>query len=188
MGLVRPAAQRFGELIEESDLGGVDDRAGSFEGVPGAFVDFGESFHPARSAGPFEFEGIADQLCRVEVAGNRPGIDAFAAFLADGAEGLEVTFELDAGLFAEFADGGVEGGFLFGEFALGDGPGAGILFLPEGSAGVNEEDFGGGLRGGVGARLRGGVGGRGGWGGAQPVKEDSGGLFCCHYLLKHTKS
>jgi hypothetical protein len=152
----------LGEFVEEGDLCGVDDGAGCFEGIPGTLVDFGESLRPARTGGPFKVEGVADEFFRVEVAGDRPGIDAFAAFLANGVERFEVSLEVDAGLFVEFADGGVEGGFVSGDLAFGDGPGAGVFVLPEGASGVDEEDF----------EVR-----------VLPVEEDAGGLLRIHMVF-----
>lgn len=138
----RPAlADRFFELFEKRDLCGIDLLAGRFEREPGSFVYFGEGLGAAAAAGPFEFEGVADELRGVEVAGYRPCIDAFAAFLTDGAEGLEGTFEGEAGFLAEFADGGVEGRLIARELSLWDRPTAGILFLPEGSSRMNKEYF-----------------------------------------------
>lgn len=127
----------FLQLVEEGNLGGDDDTAGFVEGEPATFVDFGEGEHAAGVAGPFDLDGIAGDGSGVEIACYRPGIDSFAAFLADGAEGLELAIEGGACFFAEFADGGVEGGFAGVEFAFGDGPGAGVFVFPEGSAGVD---------------------------------------------------
>ena len=140
----RRCCEELGQLVEESDLGGVDDFAGGIEGVPGAFVDLGESGHATGSAGPFDLEGIAYEFFGVEVAARRPGEDAFTAFLADGLEFAEFALEEDAGFFVEFADGGVERGFVSGEFAFWDSPGTGGFVLPEGATGVDEENFEGG--------------------------------------------
>lgn len=95
-------------------------------------------------ARPFQFKRITGYRAGIEVTGARPGVDAFAAFLANRAQGLERAFERVAGLFAEFADSRVQGRFLIFEFPLGDGPDTSVPALPEGSARMYEEDFGSG--------------------------------------------
>jgi len=129
------------EFVEKAGLGGVDHRVCGFERVPGAFVDLGEGNVAAGTAGPFEFDEVAHELARVEFTGDGPGMNEFAAFLADGAKGLEMTGEADAGLFMEFTDGSVERGFAGIEFAFWDGPGAGMLVTPKRAAGVDEKYF-----------------------------------------------
>ncbi len=65
--------------------------------------------------------------------------DGLAARLADRAERPERRGEVEPGLLAELAPGGVER-FLAGfGLALGDGPGAVVLLRPERAAGMNEE-------------------------------------------------
>ena len=97
----RRLRRRLFELIQKSDLCGIDDFAGVGEGEPAAFVHLRKGLLFPRAAGPFDFESIADDGRRVEVAGSCPGIYAFAALLPDGAEGLEGSAEADARLFAE---------------------------------------------------------------------------------------
>ena len=150
----------FFELIEEAGLGGVDDLSGIGQGEPAGPVDLGEGQLAAGAAGPFHFDHIAGDGGGVQVAGGGPGVDSFSAFLPDGAKGGEGAFEGRAGLFPEFTDGGVEGGFFIFELAFGDRPGAGVLFLPKGAAGVGEEDFE--------------------HAGGAPVEEDAGRLFGGH--------
>jgi hypothetical protein len=131
----------FVELVEEGNLGGVDHGARIFEREPIAAVDFGEGELFAGVAGPFDLEGVADDGCGVEVTGAGPGVDVFPTLLADGAQGLEGSFDGVAGLFAEFADGGILGGFFACELPFWDGPDTGVFVFPEGAAGMNQEDF-----------------------------------------------
>lgn len=135
------AADGFFEFVEEGHLGGVDDGAGFGEGEPASFVHFGEGDLFAGAAGPFQFKGIADDGGGIEVAGGGPGIDAFAPFLANGAQGLEGAFDRCARLLPKFADSGIQGRFLARELSFGDGPDAGVLVFPEGAPGMYKKDF-----------------------------------------------
>ena len=137
------AALRLGlfQFVEQWDLGGIDRLSGGFQREPATLVDFREGLLFARVAGPFEVEGIADDGGGVDVAARRPGINAFPAFLPDGAKGLEGTFEGGARLFFKLTDGGIQSGLVIGEFAFWDGPGPCVLFFPKGASGVDEEHF-----------------------------------------------
>ena len=129
------------QLVEQGNLGGDD---GLFCGVqrePASFIHFRKCLLFSRAARPFQLERIADDGCRIDIAGGRPGIYAFAPFLSDRAEGLEGTFEGDACFFPEFADGRIECGFIIGKFTFWYGPGAGVFVFPEGASGVDEEYF-----------------------------------------------
>lgn len=138
---VRGGGEDLCQLIEEGDLGGIDHGAGGVEGVPGAFVDFGEGGLAAGTAGQFYREGIAHEFIGVQVAGYCPGIDPFAAFLANGLEFPEFTIEEDARFFVKFADSGVEGRFVGFELTFWNGPGTFVLVFPEWTAGVDEKTF-----------------------------------------------
>ena len=129
------------QLFEEGDLCGIDDCSGGGGGEPPTFIDFGERLLLAGAAGPFDLEGIAGDGGGVEVAGEGPGKDTFASFLPDRAQGQEMSFEGEAGLFAEFTDGGIQRGFIIFKFSFGYGPAAGILVFPEGATGMDEEYF-----------------------------------------------
>jgi len=111
-------------------------------------------------AGPFELEGITADFGGVEVTGESPGKDTFAPFLPNRTQWLEMSFERESGLFAEFADGSIECGFFIFKFSLGYGPGAGIFVFPEGAAGMDKKDFEGA--------------------GGPPIKEDAGRLSTGH--------
>jgi len=128
---------RFLQLFEQGDLGGIDDPAGRSQGKPAAFIDLGEYLLPPRFAGPFNLKRITANGGGVEIAGECPGKDAFASLLPDGAQGLKMPFEGEAGLFAEFTDGSVEGRFFIFKFSFGYGPAAGVLVFPEGASGVD---------------------------------------------------
>ena len=129
----------FFELVEEGDLCGIDAGAGGGEREPGSFIYFREGLLFTGAAGPFQFKCITGEGCGIEVAGGGPGEDAFAAFLANGAQRLEGTLEDKAGLLPELADSGVQRRFVVGELPFGDGPAAGIFFLPVGAAGMHQE-------------------------------------------------
>ncbi len=133
------AGYRLFELIEEGDLGRVDDQSGVGKREPVSLVDLGKGKHLTGPAGPFHFERIAHECVGIEFPGTRPGEDAFTTFLTDGAQRLKRTFERMTGLLLEFADGGIQGGFLIGKLPFGDSPDAGFLVLPEGAAGVYKE-------------------------------------------------
>ena len=151
---------RLLQLFEQGDLRGVDNSPGGGQREPTAFIDLGVGLLPPGVARPFYLERITDDGGGVEVAGERPGKDTLASFLPDGAQGLEMSFEGEAGFFAEFADGGVQRGFFIFKFTFGYGPGAGVFVFPEGAAGVDEKDFKGA--------------------GGPPIKEDAGRLSTGH--------
>ncbi len=130
------------EFFEEGNLGGVDKIARVFEGKPFPFIYFGKCQHLAATARPFHFKCITGNCTGIEITGARPCIDAFAAFLANRAQGFERAFQHVAGLFAEFADGCVERGFFVFEFSLRNGPDTRVLVLPEGASRMNKKDFG----------------------------------------------
>jgi hypothetical protein len=129
------------QLFEQGDLGGIDHLPGMGQREPTSFIDLGEFLLPAGAAGPFEFEGITGDGSGVEVAGEGPGKNTFASFLADRTQWLKMSLESETGLFAEFAEGGIERRLFIFELSFGDGPAARLLIFPEGAAGMDEKYF-----------------------------------------------
>jgi gliding motility-associated-like protein len=142
-------------------LRGIDHQPRHFNAIPIPLVYFGECLTSPGAARPFQLECIADEFFGVEVAFDSPGIYDFAAFLAYGAQRVELAFGPKARLFLELADSRVQRGFRCGEFAFGDGPAASALVSPVGAAGVDEEYL----------RVRG-----------EAVEEDAGGLSSYHWV------
>ena len=127
------------EAVEEEFLAAEDFFVGDGDGEPGAAVGFGDLHLAAGARRPLDKAGIGDQGRGVEVALDSPGGDVFTGGLADEAEGDEVTVNGRAGFFLELAARGFEGFLAVLVLTFGDGPG--IFFCPEGTAGVDEEDF-----------------------------------------------
>lgn len=68
-------------------------------------------------------------------------MNEFAARLAYRGEWKELAGRLAADLFSKLAFGSIEGVFAFGDFAFGDRPGTLVFLCPEGTTGMDEEDF-----------------------------------------------
>ena len=141
VAVVAALVDRFYEFFEEGYLGGVDDGAGFGKRKPASFVYFGEGNLFAGATGPFQLKRIAYDGGGIEVAGGGPGKDSFAAFLANGTQGLKGPFERGAGFFPKFADGGVQSRLVIRELSFGDGPDAGVLVFPEGAPGMYKKNF-----------------------------------------------
>jgi len=121
-------------------LGIAEIDAGLCDREPASTVDFGNFEFAFAAWRPLDDAGVADQRCRVAIAGEGPGGYHFASGLADASE-VEIVAEFarcrEAGLFHEFAAGGFESWLGVGVFAFGDCPRALIFFGPDRAAWVD---------------------------------------------------
>src|SRR5205085_6713781 len=106
---------------------------------PAHFGQLGERL-PAPGAGrPLDLEGVALQGGRVAVALEGPRRYALAGFLRHLTERDERGMRGKAGFLAPLAHRGGERFFRGFVFALGQGPGAGVLAAPPRAAGPRQE-------------------------------------------------
>jgi hypothetical protein len=95
----------------------------------------------AASRRPFEIEPGADDSPHVEIAFKGEGLDPFAPGLLDPAKGTRDSGRPRSKLLLEFAKGGGHIFFSRLDQAFWNHPGAVILALPEGAAGMDEQYF-----------------------------------------------
>ena len=129
----------FREFLKQGDLGGIDLVPGLRQVEENCAVNLGKRGDAPGMGRPFHSEGIAADLGGVTIAFKRPGMNELAAFLGDRGELDETAFGGEAQFFVEFSFRRRERLFPGQEFALGNGPGAGILVFPERPAGMDEQ-------------------------------------------------
>src|SRR5262249_9396097 len=117
---------------------------GLFRPEPCGAIDLGELLHAARPRRPFQREGIAFQLGRVEIALRGPDVDRLGPRLPEAAEGEEPALEPEPNLLLELPLGRLERILALTALALGDAPSTLVLPGPERPAGVDEKHLGAG--------------------------------------------
>src|SRR5215470_18025123 len=104
-------------------------------------VDFREFALASGPRWPLHGKGVAVEVVGVEVAFDRPHVDELGARLAKGAQGQGLPLKPRAGFLLELAFGGGQGILARLVAALGNGPGPRILFGPEGTTRVHEQNL-----------------------------------------------
>src|SRR5262249_6854677 len=104
-------------------------------------VDFREFALASGPRWPLHGKGVAVEVVGVEVAFDRPHVDELGARLAKGAQGQGLPLKPRAGFLLELAFGGGQGILARLVAALGNGPGPRILFGPEGTTRMHEQNL-----------------------------------------------
>src|SRR5258708_7196086 len=129
------------QLLQQGRLSGIDQPGGCCKIKPAAFVNFRKGYLFAGPGRPFDIKGITGDRGRIDVACCRPGIDLFAALLPNRRQGKKRARESDAGLFPEFADGGLQSLFVRHKLPFRDRPAPFLLIFPVRPARVNRRKF-----------------------------------------------
>src|SRR5262249_6094418 len=108
---------------------------------PRSPVDFREFALASGPRWPLHGKGVAVEGVGVEVAFDRPHVDELGARLAKGAQGQALPLKPRAGFLLELAFGGGQGILARLVAALGNGPGPRILFGPEGTTRMHEQNL-----------------------------------------------